>query len=224
MSDKRSIILSRDGSHTLFHPDLNETYHSTHGALRESIYVYITQGLDLFRENKEVHIIEVGFGTGLNALLTWHAAEHYNICIHYHTLEPFPLKQELIGQLNYPSLIDGPSSEHKFKQLHSCSWDEDVVLSSHFMLHKYHSTLEAAQLPDNTFHLCYFDAFAPSRQPEVWSDKNLLQIYTSLQVDGSLVTYCAQGAFKRTMKAVGFEVQVLPGPPFKVEMIRGLKK
>ena len=224
MAENRSIILSRDGSHTLFHPELNETYHSRNGALRESIYVYIDKGFSLYRELPEVHVIEVGFGTGLNALLTWNAAEEYRQCVHYHTLEPFPLPEDLFSQLNYPSLMSNPAAEERFRQLHQAVWEEEVKLSEYFTLHKYNTTLENAALPPDTYHLCYYDAFAPSRQTEIWSEGNLAKIFRSLNEEGVLVTYCAQGQFKRTLKAVGFRVEKLKGPPFKEEMIRGWKK
>ena len=223
MSDNRSIIVSRDGSHTLFHPELNETYHSTHGAVQESIYVYINQGLKLFNGHKEIVIIEVGFGTGLNALLTWNFAEKHQIKIQYYTLEPFPLSSEIISELNYPSMLDEVASVERFKSIHNVAWESQVKLSDYFSIHKKNITLENTVFPQNNFHICYFDAFAPSKQAEIWSENNLSKIFNCLNTDGIFVTYCAQGSFKRALKKVGFEVEILPGPPFKKEMTRGKK-
>ena len=223
MLENRSIIISRDGSHTLFHPELNETYHSTHGAIQESTYVYIDQGLTLFSGNKEVHIIEVGLGTGLNALLTWNYAEKYKVKIYYHTLEPFPLANELIAELNYPDLMEESVSAERFKNIHEADWGKNVVLSEYFVMCKNNVKLEEENLSPATYDLCYFDAFAPSKQAEIWSLENITRIFTSLKQNGILVTYCAQGEFKRTLKTVGFEVEILPGPPFKKEMTRGRK-
>lgn len=223
MSTDISLILSSDGSHTLFNPVLNETYHSKHGALQESVYVYIEHGLLIFKERAKVNVLEVGFGTGLNALLTWNEAEELKLKVEYHTLEPFPLSNEITSQLNYPALIQEPSSVERFKKMHECAWEEKVVLSEYFTICKYKATLEEKILPLNTFNVCYFDAFAPNRQAEVWAEENFKKVFDSLAEDGILTTYCAQSAFKRTLKAVGFTVESLKGPLYKKEMTWGRK-
>ncbi len=223
MSTDISFILCSDGSHTLFNPVLNETYHSKHGAIQESIYVYIEKGLLLFKDLEKVTVLEIGFGTGLNALLTWNKAEELKLKVDYHTLEPFPLNKEITDQLNYPSLIEEEKSAQRFKQLHDVKWEEVAKLSEYFTFCKYKSTLEEKVLPLNTFNVCYFDAFAPNRQAEVWAEENFKKIVESMCEGGILTTYCAQSAFRRTLKAVGFEVESLQGPLFKKEMTWGRK-
>jgi len=223
MSTEISLIVSNDGSHTLFNPVLNETYHSKHGAIQESIHVYIEYGLLAFGDLNEVNVLEVGFGTGLNALLTWNKAEELRLKVEYHTLEPFPLSSEITSQLNYPSLMQEPLAAERFKKIHECAWEEKTQLSEYFTIYKYKSTLEEKVLPLNTFNVCYFDAFAPNRQAEVWVENNFKKIFDSLFEGGILTTYCAQSAFKRTLKAVGFEVESLKGPLYKKEMTWGRK-
>jgi tRNA U34 5-methylaminomethyl-2-thiouridine-forming methyltransferase MnmC len=218
-----SLILSRDGSHTLFDPVLNETYHSKHGALQESIHVYIENGLIIFKELEKVKVLEVGFGTGLNALLTWNKAEALKLKVEYHTLEPFPISEEITSQLNYPSLLEDPTSVERFNQLHACAWEEEIELSDYFTIHKYKSTLEEKILPENIFNVCYFDAFAPNHQDDIWSEFNFKKIHDSLKDGGILTTYCAQAIFKRTLRASGFRVEKRQGPKWKKEMTWGVK-
>ena len=223
MSDTISLILSKDGSHTLFNPVLNETYHSKNGALQESIHVYIENGLLIFKELEKVVVLEVGFGTGLNALLTWNKAEALKLNVEYHTLEPFPLSKEITDQLNYPALLQEPESTERFKRIHDAVWEEKVELSKYFTIYKYKSTLEEKALPLNTFNVCYFDAFAPNHQEDVWRESNFKKVFESLVDGGILTTYCAQSNFKRTLKALGFTVEKLKGPLYKKEMTWGRK-
>lgn len=218
-----SLVFSRDGSHTLFDSVLNESYHSKHGALQESIHVYIEHGLLIFKELEKVVLLEVGFGTGLNALLTWNKAEALKLKVEYHTLEPYPIVEEVTSQLNYPSLLGEPESSERFKRLHAAAWEEKVELSEYFTIYKYKTTLEEKSLPINTFNVCYFDAFAPNHQDDIWSETNFKKIYDSLIHGGILTTYCAQSVFKRTLRAAGFTVEKRPGPKWKKEMTWGLK-
>lgn len=223
MSDTISLILSKDGSHTLFNPELNETYHSKNGALQESIHVYIEYGLLAFSDQSTINVLEIGFGTGLNALLTWNKAEELRLKVEYHTLEPFPLSSEITSQLNYPSLMLEPLSSERFNKIHACVWEERVELSQYFTIYKYKSTLEEKALPSNKFDVCYFDAFAPNHQQDVWKEENFKKIFESLVEGGILTTYCAQSVFKKTLKAVGFEVESKKGPLYKKEMTWGRK-
>jgi tRNA U34 5-methylaminomethyl-2-thiouridine-forming methyltransferase MnmC len=223
MSTEISLILSRDGSHTLFNSILNETYHSKNGALQESIHVYIEYGLLTFSNQSDVTVLEVGFGTGLNALLTWNKAEELRLKVEYHTLEPFPLSKEITDQLNYASLMQEPLATERFRQIHECAWEEKVVLSEYFTICKYKSTLEEKSLPLNKFNVCYFDAFAPNHQQDVWREENFKKIFESLIEEGLLTTYCAQSAFKRKLKSAGFRVEKLKGPLYKKEMTWGRK-
>ena len=218
-----TLVLSKDGSHTLLNKSLNETYHSRNGALQESIHVYIENGLLIFKELEKVVVLEVGFGTGLNALLTWNKAEELKLNVEYHTLEPYPLSKEITEQLNYPALMQESESTERFKRMHDAAWEEKVVLSEYFTIYKYKSTLEEKVLPLNTFNVCYFDAFAPNHQEDVWREENFKKVFDSLVEGGILTTYCAQSNFKRTLKAAGFNVEKLKGPKWKKEMTWGRK-
>lgn len=216
------IITSGDGSHTLFLPHLNETYHSQHGALAESIHVFIEKGLSFIAERKKaVHILEIGLGTGLNALLTSNAAKKKEINVNYTSLEPFPLPEEVYLQLNYAELISG-SLKEDLLQIHKSEWEKINAFHNNFRFCKHQKTLQNFQTQIK-FDLIYFDAFAPNKQPEVWSIDNLNKCYQLLLQGGVLVTYCAQGQFRRNLKAAGFVIESLPGPPGKKEMTRGLK-
>ena len=225
MSTDITLVFSKDGSHTLLKTSLNETYHSRNGALQESIHVYIKNGLLVFKELEKVVVLEVGFGTGLNALLTWNKAEELKLKVEYHTLEPFPIESEITAQLNYPSLleVEEPRSAKRFKHLHDAVWEEEVILSEYFTIYKYKYTLEEKIFPPNTFNVCYFDAFAPNHQEDVWREENFKKVYDSLVEGGILTTYCAQSVFKRALRAVGFNVEALEGPKWKKEMTWGRK-
>ena len=223
MSTDITLVFSKDGSHTLLNTRLNETYHSRNGALQESIHVYIKNGLLVFKELERVRVLEVGFGTGLNALLTWNKAEELKLMVEYHTLEPFPINTEFVPQLNYPSLLEEVESSERFKRLHDAVWEEEVALSEFFTIYKYKSTLEEKTFPPNTFNVCYFDAFAPNHQEDVWREENFKKVYDSLVEGGILTTYCAQSVFKRALRAVGFTVEALEGPKWKKEMTWGRK-
>lgn len=215
----RKIILTEDGSQSLYDEELNETYHSTKGARSESEYVFIEQGLDHWLETcekQEVTVLEVGMGTGLNAWLAWQWAEKQTLSVRYITLEPYPLDHELVKQL---ILYD----DAPFQLVHAADWDEWQLLSDHFKLIKHQTGIEN-YAADTRADVIFFDAFAPSRQPDIWSMKNLKKCHELLHAGGILTTYCAQGQFKRDLSAVGFSVEILPGALGKKEMVRGRKK
>ncbi|MFN6945375.1 MAG: tRNA (5-methylaminomethyl-2-thiouridine)(34)-methyltransferase MnmD [Cytophagaceae bacterium] len=218
---ERKIITSGDGSHTLFIPEMNETYHSSHGALQESEHVFIKHGLDFLADSDPITILEVGFGTGLNAILSFRAAEMSGKKIFYHTLEPFPLDIELVKQLNYPELLDEGLTK-TFFNLHETAWDEQSEISGQFSFIKYKAKLEDLNIPIEA-DLIFFDAFAPGKQPEMWSLQNLTKIKGLMNRRAVLVTYCASGQFRRDLKELGFIVESLPGPPGKKEMTRAVK-
>ncbi|MFN8416325.1 MAG: tRNA (5-methylaminomethyl-2-thiouridine)(34)-methyltransferase MnmD [Cytophagaceae bacterium] len=220
-TDELKIILSSDGSHSLYNPKLNETYHSTHGALNESKYVYIEKGLAEIPSKEIISVIEIGFGTGLNTLLTLLWAKEHQQKIHYHTLEPYPLSLELIQQLNYAELLNADKAD--FLRLHQVSWGDIHEINEYFSFIKTNQKVEDTVLKKATYDICYFDAFAPNKQQEMWEVQNFEKIFETLHSSGKLVTYCAQGVFKRTLKAAGFKVESLPGPPYKKEMTRGVK-
>ena len=217
------IIFTKDGSHSLLNTELNETYHSVHGALQESIHVFIKHGLDYFltqRPQETVSIFEVGFGTGLNALLTLQFSRERAQKISYTSIEAFPIHEEIWSKLNY---ADSLGMTDDFQQLHNASWDQPSTITSNFEIEKIKGTLQQIELPKNTFDLIYFDAFAPNKQPEMWTLEILEKTIQSLRSPGVFVTYCAKGQLKRDLKSLGLEVETLPGPPGKKEMVRGQK-
>jgi len=216
------IIHTEDGSQSLYDDELNETYHSTKGARGESEYVFLEMGVRSvpYRRLKDckfhpLKILEVGFGTGLNAMLTWDWAERNNTPIHFVTLEPSPVAEEIWNEMDL-------ASDTRFVQLHKAGWNELFQLSTNFGIEKLERRLEE-EAGKNQYDVIYFDAFAPSKQPEIWSRENLQRCYDSLKPGGILTTYCAQGQFKRNLASVGFQVDVLPGALGKKEMVRGRK-
>jgi len=214
------IITTQDGSHSLLNEQLNETYHSVHGALQESKHVFIQHGLDFVSKNHgntTIHILEVGFGTGLNALLTLQQAKTENLSIQYTTLEAFPVEENIWSKLNYAESSD--SKEH-FEKLHRAEWNQSENISPNFNLRKLHTTLQKVVLELNQYDLIYFDVFAPNKQPEMWELPMLQKIAEAMKSRGLFVTYCAKGQLKRDLKSVGFSVETLPGPPGKREMVR----
>lgn len=216
---------TKDGSTTLFVPELNEHYHSVHGALQESLHVFIKMGLEATLVRlPEVRVLEVGFGTGLNALLTLQHTLVNNATVQYDTLEKYPLAPEVVDQLHFERFILNPELLDYFKPLHSCPWEETVAISPNFSLRKLETDLESFSPTTASYDLIYFDAFAPEKQPHLWTAPVFQKMYDSLATGGTLVTYCAKGSFKRSLKAAGFTVQALPGPPGKREMTRGVKE
>jgi len=213
------LVITNDGSHSIFNPEVNETYHSKHGAIVEAEYVFIKNGL-LAEYKKQFNILEVGFGTGLNALLTAQKAEQKKITINYHGIELYPVPKESYIQLNFTELIGEEKS--KSLQLHECEWEKEHVINNFFKLTKNKIALEN-YTSKTKFDIIYFDAFSPEKQPELWTAEVFQNMYDLLKEDGFLVTYCAKGVVKRTMKAVGFEIIVLDGPPGKRQMTRANK-
>jgi tRNA U34 5-methylaminomethyl-2-thiouridine-forming methyltransferase MnmC len=215
------LLISNDGSHTIYLPELDETYHSRHGALTESKYVFIDAGLNfILNDQKEINVLEIGFGTGLNALLTLIWSEEKKIKTNYHTLEPFPLGDEIFRQLNYPEVIGRKEYADDFISMHKS--ENQNTFRDIFILKKYYQKLEDFVSPIR-FDIIFYDAFAPSKQKEIWSLDNLKKSYSLLKAGGVLVTYCSSGQFKRDLKEAGFTLEVLPGPPGKKEMTRGKK-
>ncbi len=217
------IIKTEDGSHSLYRKDLNETYHSFHGAIQESAYVFIKMGLEHLLQkdaiNHPIKIFEVGFGTGLNALLTYSRAIEQKIEVEFDTVETIPLTQEIFSQLNYTDTL---GHQKAFSTMHQCDWGQQVKIDSGFTLKKIRTSLQE-YFPTSSYQLIYFDAFAPSRQPELWSLEMMEKCYKMLDKEGVLVTYCAKGQLKRDLKTAGFDVETLPGAPGKKEMVRATK-
>ncbi len=226
MNEKLKVIVTEDGSHSLYHEGLKETYHSFHGAFKESIHVFMLYGLDAWLMNnpkkKPIRIFEVGFGTGLNAWLALVWAEQNRIPVLYHTIEPFPLSEEIYSQLNYGDLDDGIFHyKPYFQRLHTAPWNEGVVFSEYFNMKKENATLEDVQLYASD--VVFFDAFAPSKQPELWQKPILSKVYKAMRPGSLFTTYCAMGQLKRDLKELGLLVESMPGPPGKKEMTRAWK-
>jgi Uncharacterized conserved protein len=226
MSEKVKILTTEDGSHSLYHEDLKETYHSFHGAYRESLHVFLLYGLDSWLANNPnrypLRVFEVGFGTGLNAWLTLVWAEQYQIPVLYHTIEPFPLSEEVYSQLNFIHQNDAIWHYHKyFDALHKAPWNEGGPLSEYFNFKKDQVSLEDAQLYPSD--VVFFDAFAPSKQPELWEKNMLEKVTKSMRPGGLFTTYSAKGQLKRDLRDLGLEVESPPGPPGKKEMTRAWK-
>jgi tRNA U34 5-methylaminomethyl-2-thiouridine-forming methyltransferase MnmC len=217
-------ILERtdDGSHTLFVPELKEHYHSTNGAVQESRHVYVESGIRAC-EKQIIHILEVGFGTGLNALLSYLEALESQKNIYYSSIELFPISLQLVNSLNYPSLF---SAEQKdvFKNLHLCAWNQQVNISDFFHLKKIQANLiEYDLVGEELFDVVFYDAFAPDKQPEMWTQSIFDKLFEALLPGGVFVTYCAKGIVRRMLQKSGFAVERLAGPPGKREMLRARK-
>ena len=220
------LLLTDDGSYTLMVEDLNETYHSRHGAIQESKHVFIKNGFRFIlskHSGKPLRIFELGLGTGLNALLTLLESQKLSVPVEYTSIEPCPIPGSILEQLNYQEVIDLPTVKDLFHQIHSVKWDKINLLNPLFKFRKIKSTIQDYHAEDGYFHLVYYDAFAPNKQPEMWHKDVLKKVYGLLSGESALVTYCAQGQVKRDLKASGFTVQSLQGPPGKKEMTRGLK-
>ncbi len=218
------LQITKDGSHTLYNHDLNETYHSSYGAINESRHVFISAGLKekLKEKSQSINLLEVGFGTGLNALLTFLESNNSNTIITYTALEPYPLSDSIIKQLNYISLPELIPCAKIFTEFHDAEFDKIIHLNNLFYFIKFKSRLEDVILK-STFDLVYFDAFAPGVQPEIWSKQNFQKISDSMNENGILVTYCSKGEVRRNLINVGFEVEKLPGPEGKREILRAIK-
>ncbi|MGZ2371143.1 tRNA (5-methylaminomethyl-2-thiouridine)(34)-methyltransferase MnmD [Ancylomarina sp. YFZ004] len=217
---KREIKLTEDGSHTIFIPELNEHYHSTHGAIQEAIHVYINAGLR-FSDKSPIRILEIGFGTGLNTYLSLVEAESNKRSIVYHSLERYPIETEQLEVLNYPELIDFDKPE-LFKKLHEADWNKLCEISDYFSLEKINGDLKKIDFKDQ-YDLIYFDAFAPDIQPELWTETIFKKLYHCTNPNATLVTYCSKGIVKRALRTSGFEVKRLAGPPGKHHILRATK-
>jgi len=217
----REIRLTADGSSTLFVPSLNEHYHSTHGALQESVHVFIKNGL-LQITTPALTILEIGFGTGLNALLTAIQSKKTNQKIEYTSVEKYPLSADEILVLNYSELLSEENAGKLFSDIHKVPFEEKVAITPNFTLQKIEKDFLNID-SQKAFDLIYFDAFAPEKQPKLWTETMFSKMFAALKPGGFLVTYCAKGQVKRNMKSVGFKVEALPGPPGKREMTKALR-
>jgi len=222
---KRKIVTTADGSSTIQLVDWDEQYHSMHGAIQEARHVFLKTGLDHWRnensEKKEIHILEIGFGTGLNALLTAMHLEKIDLNIHYKGVEAYPVAPEEIAQLNYITQLERPDYTVFFQQMHDCPWSEKSTLSGHFYLYKLKEHFQDLQEENNTQDLIYFDAFGAQVQPELWDAVIFKKMYKALKIGGVLVTYSAKGSVRRAMQEVGFTVERSSWPTGKTGNVAG---
>lgn len=219
---KRKIIITSDGSSTIYLPEWNEQYHSTHGAIQEAYHVFIKNGLSLFK-NQNISILEIGFGTGLNCLITYFESQKLNLNIDYIGVEAYPVLQNEFEKLNYVEQLNFKNVKETFNTLHNIDWEKKKEISSHFSLTKRKQFFQDID-DNNKYSLIYFDAFGARVQPELWTVEMFRKMYNSLLNNGCLVTYSAKGSVRRAMSEVGFEVEKLKGPPGKREMLRAIKQ
>lgn len=216
------IISTGDGSHTLRNTQIGETYHSVHGAVQESIHVFIRYGFQhvIASGKGSINLLEVGFGTGLNAFLTLKESSVRKVRVNYTALEPHPVEEEIWAQLNYATTED---EIDLFRRIHEAQWHEATFLQPWFSLRKLKHHVQEAELASSHFDLIYFDAFAPEKQPDMWTPDTLSLVAGCMKQGSALVTYCAKGQLKRDLRTLGFNVESLQGPPGKREMIRAIK-
>jgi tRNA U34 5-methylaminomethyl-2-thiouridine-forming methyltransferase MnmC len=217
---KREIIISEDGSNSIFVPEFNEHYHSIHGAIAESMFIFIQEGFEKC-DLPVISILEIGFGTGLNTLLTKKANEKSGKKISYFSVEKYPLTNKEWGQFNYPQLIPLVSQE-EWNELHHSEWNRWIDISENFILFK--ALADALNFTTKKkFDLVYYDAFSPEAQPELWSEKQFIKIYDLMNPNSTLLTYSVKGSVKRALKSAGFSIEKLPGPKGKREILRAFK-
>jgi tRNA U34 5-methylaminomethyl-2-thiouridine-forming methyltransferase MnmC len=214
------IRKTEDGSHTIYDPELNEHYHSTHGAIRESDFIFIGSGLK-YSVSNPVRIFEAGFGTGLNALLSCIYALKNDRDIIYTAIEKYPVNENIINSLNYRELIKD-NMGYLFEKIHDCDWNVPERIIKNFTLHKIKGDLITYKA-SGIYDLIYFDAFGPDKQPELWTDDVFKKISAATAQNGILVTYSVKGEVKRSLRKNGFDVRRLPGPPGKRHILRAIK-
>lgn len=225
------LIITADGSHSLHFPAVGEGYHSVHGALSEAVHVYIVPCFEpQAKANPSVEVLEVGFGTGLNAFLTLCKSVESGVAVNYTSIEAYPLADDIYSRLNYPEVYKnlygndlGLDLDILFQNLHTAEWGREVEITQGFRLTKICGMVQEVPLPANTFHCVYYDAFAPQYQPELWAAELFARIATAMRDGALLTTYCCKGDVKRAMKANGLEITKLQGFANKREMLRAEK-
>lgn len=219
---QRNIILTEDGSSSIFVPELNESYHSIHGAIQESNHVFIKSGLKALNK-RNINILEIGYGSGLNAILSYKTAIELGLTINYTGLEAFPLTEAELKLLNYNSIAELQSFSEIFNRLNAAIWNDMIAIDKNISLLKMKIKLEDFIPQATTYDLIYFDAFSPNIQPELWTESIIQKLYLGMKIGGVFVTYCAKGKVRRTLQTAGFIVERLQGPPGKREMLRAIK-
>ncbi|MDR0971494.1 MAG: tRNA (5-methylaminomethyl-2-thiouridine)(34)-methyltransferase MnmD [Bacteroidales bacterium] len=214
------IIKTLDGSYSLQRNDIEETYHSVFGARNESEHIFINAGIKQI-EKPNINVLEIGFGTGLNAILTLLYAKENKKKIFYQAIEKYPLEEEIISKLNYGEILD---NKDLFLKIHSSKWGNENRIDEFFLLKKIFSSAQSIIYPDNFFDIVYFDAFSPEKEPSLWEKDIIQNMYNTLKQGGIFITYCCKGQVKRTLKECGFSLEKLPGPKGKREILRAEKK
>ncbi|TKD61373.1 tRNA (5-methylaminomethyl-2-thiouridine)(34)-methyltransferase MnmD [Flavobacterium sp. ASW18X] len=218
---KRKIITTGDGSTTIQIEEWNEQYHSKHGAIQEAKHVFIKHGFEHVK-NAPLSILEIGFGTGLNAFITYLENLSNPRPIQYVGVEAYPVNTEELQYLNYAEALAAQNHKKIFTVMHNAAWGQPVTIAENFSLHKLQRKFQDIEAVAE-YHLIYFDAFGARVQPELWTEAIFKKMFTALKTGGILVTYAAKGSVRRAMQAVGFTVERLPGPPGKREMLRATK-
>lgn len=214
---KKEILITQDGSITIHMPEWNESYHSKHGAIQEAYHVFIHNGLDFFTDQNEISILEIGFGTGLNAFITLLEAQKRNQKIQYTGVEAYPIDMNIYKKLNYPELLDADDKQETFLSLHQAKWQKNTCIADFFSLEKHQMKFEEITF-ENHFDLIYFDAFGFRVQPELWSEAIFSRMYRALKPGGILTTYACRSVISNNLKSAGFEIKKVPGPVGKREM------
>lgn len=225
------LVVTADGSHSIRFSAVDEGYHSTHGAIKEAMHVYILPNLAVQATTGTVYVFEIGFGTGLNAYLSYLYAKAAGCKVHYTAVEAYPVPKEIYTRLNYAKLCideintlyptaDFGTASDNFLKLHTANWGEETHISNTFTLHKHHCTIQDIFLPQSLYHTIYYDAFAPQFQPELWSKDIFDKLRQASAPQSILTTYCCKGDVKRALKAAGYAIEKLPGPKGKREMLR----
>lgn len=218
---KQIIINTADGSHTLFVPELNEHYHSVNGAIIEAKHIFIDAGFH-FVDKKLIRILEIGFGTGLNAFLTCVEAINNNVEVYYHSIEKYPINLQTVSKLNYVNNYE-TNKRNIFYKMHISHWGKDIDIDKHFIFKKIKTDFNDYNI-DEKYDIIYFDAFSPDVQAEMWELDNFIKLYNCLNPNGIIVTYSAKGIVKRNLRSAGFTVKRLPGPPGKRHILRAIKE
>jgi tRNA U34 5-methylaminomethyl-2-thiouridine-forming methyltransferase MnmC len=220
---KRELMLTEDGSHTIYIPSLNITYHSTHGAIQESVHIFINAGLKPLAGRFEIlRVFEMGFGTGLNALLALQLALQTQQQVVYTTVELYPLEEHEYSALNYCTLLQNGLLQPYFTLMHEGTWGQQTQIHPLFLLQKLNQPIETLK-PAEKYDCIFFDAFAPNDQPELWDVAIFKKMFGMLQNSGILVTYCSKGYDRRALSTAGFAVQKMAGPPGKREIVKAVK-
>jgi len=216
------IRKTKDGSHTLISDKFGELYHSHNGSIQEANHIFIKNGLQNF--NKEISVFEMGFGSGLNAILSYYYAKKNSLKINYTTIEAYPVSIEISKKLNYNDFIKEDDYKKVFNEIHSSKWEKENIISDFFKIYKIKNKIEILDIEKlEKVDIIFYDAFAPNSQATLWEEEILTKMYNYLKPNGFLITYCAKGVFKRTLKKIGFQLESLAGPIGKREITKALK-